>query len=106
MPSKFLILIGTMASFMWSGLAVGEKVPKTKEETAPQVIEKKIDYSKIEWMSREELKAKYLTNEFSSTPFRTTGVFKSRPDYPITTASPLHDTAGYPYYDLATHATL
>ncbi len=106
MPSRYLILIVTMASFMWSGLAVGEKVSKNKEETTPQVTEKKIDYSKIEWMSREELKAKYLTNEFSSTPFRTTGVFKSRPDYPIATASPLHDTAGYTYYDLANHDRL
>jgi len=114
MPNRFLILIVTLASIMWSSLAVGEKVSKNKDkpETTPQVIEQKIDYSKIEWMSREELKAKYLGKEFSNTPFRTTGVFKSRPDYPIVTAdtiftnSPLHDTAGYTFYDLAHHDRL
>ncbi|MCI0529434.1 MAG: hypothetical protein L0Y56_18500, partial [Nitrospira sp.] len=108
MHKRFLISMGVLASFLWCGLAMSRAVPKEKEkkEVPPQVTEKKIDYSKIEWMSREELKAKYLTNEFSPTPFRTTGVFKSRPDYPIVTSSPLWDTAGYTYYDLAHHDRL
>ncbi len=103
--------MGVLASFLWCSLALGKAVPKDKKEIAPQVIENKtdyskIDYSKIEWQSREELKAKYLFKEFGTTPSLTTGVFKSKPDYPIVTSSPLWDTAGYTYYDLANHDRL
>src|SRR5574341_435869 len=96
-----VILVLFFNLFVWVFTGEG----KTKKEVISESKENKIDYGKIEWRTREELKAN-LVKDFTSTPSRTTGVFESTPDYPITASSPFFDIAGYTYYDYASNERL
>ena len=102
-----------LAGFLWCSLALSALAPKPKdkeikEATPPQATEKKIDYSQIQWRTAEQFKAAIIREERALINFHptSTGVFKTRPEYPIPTASPLYDTAGYTYYDLGSNARL
>jgi len=99
MHKKFLIVVGVLALFLWCSLAFGKAVPKPKKEATPQVTENKIDYSKIEWRTPEQMRA-LVVKELPGPAVMSAGVFKAMPDHLFTTLSPLFDTAGWTTYDL------
>src|SRR4030066_608925 len=110
MHKRFLIIIGVLAGFLWCGIALSALAHKEKEkkEAAPPVTEKKIDYSQIQWRTPEQMKAALIKELRDMSEFypMTAGVFKTKPDHPIATASPLYDTAGYSYYDFGANARM
>src|SRR5574341_1614133 len=109
MHKRFLIVLGVLGSFFWSNLALSVYTPKESEKkdaTPTQTTEKKIDFSQIQWRTPEQFKAAMIKEERALSNFyrMSTGVFKTKPEVPIPTASPLYDTAGYTYYDFGSNA--
>ncbi len=112
MHKRFLIILGVLASFLWCSLALSTLPPKKDEKkdaaTAP-ATEKKIDFSQIQWRTPEQFRAAIVKESQDITDFQqtmSTGVFKTRPEIPIPTASPVSDTAGYTYYDFGSNARM
>ncbi len=102
MKKFYLVLLVLFLNLFIGSLRIEAK---TEKKVVSQSKGNKIDYSKIEWRTREELKAN-LVKELPSLPVRSAGASKFKPDYPITTASPLFDTGGYTYFDYAANERL
>jgi len=113
MHKRFLIIIGILVSFLWCSIALSALAPKPKEKEvkdapSPQTTEKKIDYSQIQWRTPEQFKAALIKEQRALYDFypMSTGVFKTKPEFPISTSSPAYDTAGYTYYDFGANARM
>jgi hypothetical protein len=94
-----------LVCFLGWSLATGKTIPKDKpkaetvKETTQSTVNN-IDYSQIEWRTKDQLRAWRVKELTSRVPLMSSGVFKTTPIYPIPTSSPLYDTAGYSTYDL------